>query len=358
MRFRRISTAVAAACAVTALATGIAVSCPTPSRPADVSAIQLQAWLYPGSPGDSQCTAPAEYSDDRVKSGALKPEYWAVSSDGTLRLETTADGLCNGYSPANVRDLKKHSAFQYPTASAMTTGDVRALVSSSTKRSKAVSQLTTLVVNAGLSGVDVDFEDYWSWSTADFANYKTFLRQLASSLHAHGKRLQVDAPAMTEDAPWYDYAQVSAAGVDELAIMAYDDQYDTPAGTRCLPITPFNWLKKVAGYAKSKVPDPSRLVIGLPSYGYSAPAPCDPNAVTGNIQFSVMQQSPGFSRDPATVERRRDPSSGEIRWTSGGVLYDYVDGTAMDRKLAVLADLGVTKVSVWSLGGGNPWFRR
>jgi hypothetical protein len=28
----------------------------------------------------------------------------------------------------------------------------------------------------------------------------------------------------------------------------------------------------------------------------------------------------------------------------------------MNSKLAVLKDLGVTKVSVWSLGGGNPWF--
>ncbi|MEV0186039.1 glycosyl hydrolase family 18 protein [Streptomyces sp. NPDC050625] len=356
MRTRRLSTIVAAAFAVTALATGITVSYPASSSAADASGIQRQAWLYPGSPGESQCTAPAEYRDDRVKSGALKPEYWYINSDGTLHLETTAEGLCNAYSTANVADLKAHSASQYPTVSGMTASDVRALVSSSTKRSNAVSQLTTLITNNGLSGVDVDFEDYWSWSTTDFSNYKKFLQQLASSLHAQGKRLQVDAPAMTEDASFYDYAQVIATGVDELAIMAYDEQYDTPDGARCLPITPYDWLATVTNYAKSKVPDTSRLVMALPSYGYSAPDPCDLNSVNGNIQFSAMKQSPGFSSDPATVERRRDPSSGEIRWTSGGVLYDYVDSTAMDRKLAVLADLGITKVSVWSLGGGNPWF--
>lgn len=108
-------------------------------------------------------------------------------------------------------------------------------------------------------------------------------------------------------------------------------------------------------YAQSKVPDRARLVMGLPSYGYSAPASCDTGAIQGNIPFVQMKTMPGFSSDPATIERRHDPGSGEIRWVSGGTLYDYVDSTALNRKLAVLKNLGVAKVSVWTLGG-NPWF--
>jgi spore germination protein YaaH len=210
---------------------------------------------------------------------------------------------------------------------------------------------------AGLSGVDVDLEDYWSWSTADFTNYKTFLQELATSLHSKEKRLQVDAPAMTEDAAFYDYAAVAATGVDDLVIMAYDEEYDTAKGKACLPIAPYSWLEQVTTYAQSKV-EASKLIMALPSYGYSAPSPCDTDAITGNIHLGDMKQKPAFSADPATVESRRDPSSGEIRWTSNGTLYDYVDQTAMDRKLALLVSLGVTKVSVWTLGGGNPWFTR
>jgi len=351
------------ACTVTTL-----LAC-TASVPADTTAsgssttaasatsgVQLQTWLYPGSTGDSQCSAPSEYADGRVQDGALNPEYWTVGDDGSVTLETTADGLCNTYSAANVADLKAHSANQYPTLSGMTTTAVHALVKSKSTRTAAVTKVTSLVNDAGLSGVDVDLEDYWSWSTVDFTNYKTFLGQLATALHASGKRLQVDAPAMTEDASFYDYASVVATGVDDLVIMAYDEEFDTASGDRCLPISPYDWLKNVTTYAQSKVTDPDHLIIGLPSYGYSAPDPCDLNSVTGNIQFSAMKQSPGFSTDAATIESRRDASSGEIRWVSGGVLYDYVDSVAMDRKLAVLKGLGVTKVSVWSLGGGNPWF--
>ena len=329
---------------------------PAHRSPSVTSGVQLQTWLYPGSPGDSTCTAKSEYHDNRVINGGLNPEYWTVNGDGSVTLETTADGTCNTYSAANVADLKAHSAHQYPTISGMTTADVHALVSSASKRSAAVSQLTSLVSSAGLSGVDVDLEDYWSWSTADFTNYKTFLSQLATAMHAKGKRVQVDAPAMTEDADFYDYAAVAATGVDDVVIMAYDEEFDTPDGDRCLPITPYAWLKDVTTYAQSKVPDHSRLIIGLPSYGISAPDPCNLDAVTGNIQFSDMKKSPGFSTKASTIAARRDPSSGEIRWVSGGTLYDYVDSTALDGKLAVLKSLGVTKVSVWSLGGGNPWF--
>jgi spore germination protein YaaH len=353
-----------AACATAGLVAATATAAPAAkptatSRTATAAAtgVQFQTWLYPGSTGDSTCTAQAEYADNRVLTGALKPEYWAVQHNGSVLLETTADGSCNTFSAANVADLKAHSAYQYPTISGMTTADVHALVSSSTKRSKAVSQLTSLVLDNGLSGVDVDLEDYWSWSPSDFTNYKKFLTQLATSLHAQGKRLLVDAPSMTADASFYDYAQVAATGVDELVIMAYDEEFDTLPGARCLPITPYDWLKQVTTYAQSKVPDHSRLVIGLPSYGYHVPDPCDLNAVTGNIQFSDMRSSPGFSTDPAVIAARRDRSSGEIRWVSGGVLYDYVDSASLTAKLKVLTDLGVTKVSVWSLGGGNPWFK-
>lgn len=363
---RTLVMATAATCAVAAASAAVTVAdagttsahrTAAANRPASTtSGVALETWLYGGSTGDSECTAASEYADNRVLTGALKPEYWSVTSKGTVTLETATSGTCNGYSAADVADLKAHSAYQYPTISGMTTADVHALVSSSSKRSAAVSQLTSLVVSANLSGVDVDLEDYWSWSAADFSNYKTFLGQLATSLHAKGKKLLVDAPAMTADASFYDYAAVSAVGVDELEIMAYDEEFDTASGARCLPITPYAWLKQVTTYAQSKVTDPAKLVIGLPSYGISAPDPCDLNNVTGNIQYSDMKKSPGFSTDPATVAARRDPSSGEIRWVSGGTLYDYVDSTALNAKLAVLKSLGVTKVSVWSLGGGNPWF--
>ncbi|MEY9904844.1 spore germination protein YaaH [Catenulispora sp. MAP12-49] len=315
---------------------------------------QLQAWMYPGTPGsDPACLAQSEYADGRLATGVLKPEFFTISGTrGTVQVES---GQCNEDTPSFVADVKAHSAEQFATVSGMTTADVSALVNSSSKRSAAVTKLVNQINAVGFTGIDVDFEDYWSWNSTTLTNYEKFLKQLATALHASGRKLQVDAPAMVADADFYDLAGVAATGVDEVEIMAYDEEYDSTAGQRCLAITPFAWLTSVTQYAQSKIPNPAQLVIGLPSYGYSAPAACDTSQITGNIPNVTMATMPGYSSDPGTIAARRDSGSGEIRWTSGGMLYDYVDSTAMDRKLAVLQGLGVTKVSVWSLGG-NPWF--
>lgn len=252
-------------------------------------------------------------------------------------------------------DVEAHSAEQYATVSGMTYSDVSALVNSGAKRTAAVNTLVGKIKPTRFTGIDVDLEDYWSWNGTTLANYKTFLRQLASALHANGLKLQVDAPAMVADASWYDLAGVAATGVDAVSIMAYDEEYDSAPGSKCLAITPFDWLTTVTRYAQSKITNPSKLIIGLPSYGYTAPAACDTNQITGNIPNVTMRTMPGYSTNPATIATERDSGSGEIRWIEGGTLYDYVDSTAMDRKLALLQSLGVRKVSVWSLGG-NPWF--
>jgi spore germination protein YaaH len=342
----------APAALVAAYATGAPGKASGPARAA--ASPELQAWMYPGTPGtDPACLAQSEYSDGRLVSGVLKPEFFTISgTNGAVQVES---GQCNEDTPAFVADVKAHSAQQFATVSGMTTADVAALVNSSSKRSAAVSKLVNQINAVGFTGIDVDFEDYWSWNAGTLTNYKKFLKQLATALHASGRKLQVDAPAMVEDAGWYDLAGVAATGVDEIEIMAYDEEYDSTAGGTCLAITPYAWLTSVTRYAQSKVPNAAQLVIGLPSYGYTAPAACDTSKITGNVANVTMRTMPGYSSDPATIAARRDSGSGEIRWVSGGTLYDYVDSVAMDGKLAVLKGLGVTKVSVWCLGG-NPWF--
>ena len=97
------------------------------------------------------------------------------------------------------------------------------------------------------------------------------------------------------------------------------------------------------------------MTVGIPSYGYTTTNCRRVAQVTSNVAYVTMEHAPGFSTDPLVVASRRDPTSGEIRWTVGGTSFDYVDATALDAKLQAVEDLGVTDVSVWSLGG-EPWF--
>jgi spore germination protein YaaH len=311
--------------------------------------------VYPGSTGERTCQAPSEYRDGRLSNGVLKPEYWQVGKDGGLELQSTSTLPCNGFSDANAADVKAHSAAQYVTVSAMDRATVAAIVDNASRRNAAVSQLTEFTHRIGFTGVDIDFEDFWSWSADDERGYETFLAQLAGSLHAAGMRLQVDGPVETGDGDSpFNYTGVIQAGTDQLVIMDYGRMFNTDSG-RCWAISPNDWVRSAVRFAQSKVPDRDRLVIGLPSYGFSAPDPCDTGRIKDSVPVDDIRRQPGYSDDPAVRSARRDAGSGEVRWVDHGTLYDYTDQAGMDAKLAVLRELGVTQVSVWVLGG-NPWF--
>ncbi|MEU4929495.1 glycosyl hydrolase family 18 protein [Streptomyces yokosukanensis] len=360
---RPVRIVLGAALAATAVACLPVADATTPASRAThqqgkAAAPALQAWIYPGSPGEPTCDAVREYRDGRLKNGVLKPEYWDVKSNGTLALQTSDLVPCNGYSAANASDVKAHSAEQYTTVSAMDRATVAALVNSPARRAAAVEQLTALVKRTGFTGVDIDFEDFWSWSAAEEKGYETFLAQLARSLHADGRKLQVDGPAELQDGDSpFSFAKVIKTGVDQLVIMDYGRQFNTDGAEHCWAIAPDKWVRDVVRYAQSQVPDKDKLVIGLPSYGYIAPDPCDTNKVQDTVPLSTISKQPGYSTDPAVVRSRREPGSHEVRWTRGGRIYDYTDRAGMDAKLSFFKGLGVTHVSVWALGG-NPWFSR
>jgi spore germination protein YaaH len=132
--------------------------------------------------------------------------------------------------------------------------------------------------------------------------------------------------------------------------MAYDNEY----ASACAPITPYAWLQQVVAYSQSQVPA-SDLTVGLPAYGYTTTSCTKVKHISSNVPFVTMEDESGFPTTPQAIESLRDPSSGEIRWQSNGVFHDYVDATALNAKLQVVENMGVSDISVWSLGG-EPWF--
>jgi spore germination protein YaaH len=311
--------------------------------------------VYPGATGEPTCQAPAEYGDGRLRDGVLKAEYWQVSRAGALVLQGAGILPCNGFSDTNAADIKAHSAAQYVTVSAMDRPTVAALVNDPGHRAAAVSELTRFTQRIGFTGVDIDFEDFWNWSQEDERGYEAFTSELARSLHSAGLRLQIDGPVETTDGDSpFNYTALMRAGADQLVVMDYGRMFNTTDGA-CWAISPHDWVRAGVRFAQSKVTNPDQLVIGLPSYGFTAPDPCDTGKIKDSVPVADIRQQAGYSDDPATVAARRDADSGEVRWTDHGTLHDYTDQAGMDAKLAVLQDLGVTHVSVWVLGG-NPWF--
>jgi hypothetical protein len=320
---------------------GVASATPLPQT--------LEAWIYPSSVGQPACAVPGELSALSADPIAvLKPEYLTVNGRGKIAIETAETLPCNGFSAANVAAVRAAAHRVYVTISSGTRS-TKALLANTNRRTAAVSAIATFVASNGLNGVDLDFEPN-TWSESMWSAYMAFVSTLARSMSPVGRTVEVDLdPFVTTPTDAERYGNVAAAGA-HLVVMAYDHEYDAP----CVPISPYSWLQQVVTYAQSQVPA-ADLTIGIPSYGYTTTNCKRVAHVTSNVAYVTLQGEPGFPTTPAAVEALRDPNSGEIRWSSNGVFHDFVDSTALNDKLQVVENLGISDVSVWSLGG-EPWF--
>jgi spore germination protein YaaH len=228
--------------------------------------------------------------------------------------------------------------------------------------SAMVTNETTLVANAvklakgGFTGINIDFESlaYSSNVADDRKAYTSFIKDLGAALHAAGLQLVISVPAKSNDASnntWtypYDFAALGPA-VDLIQVMTYDES--GPGWSAPGPVSGFDWTKAAMAYAASLV-TPSKLLIGLPAYGYDWDVTA---SKSGNVGTAVAWT--GFAALLAT--------SGAVQHWDATSLSPYVDYTAQDghqheawyentqsieAKTALVGQYGLAGVSMWALG--------
>lgn len=305
------------------------------------AATEVMAWLYPGAPA---CLASTEISDGR-KINVLKAEYFTVTDTGALTLLPEAVAGCNGYSEKNIALLKQFSTSQYVTVSANFAGAMELFLKGNT--SEAVNTLVSFTTTHQLTGVELDYEDFGSWSGEQYTLYKEFVTLLGEELHAHGKKLIIDGPAISSSVEegWFvwRYQDFTALPVDQIVVMAYDHQYDEGVGSA---ISPFAWMENVISWTLKKYPDKSKIVVGLPSYGY--------RGVEGT-QKVIIETHEQIAKENGFSTATRDPLSGEMTWLTGTTRFFYQDGESLRQKQVLVEKLGIPSISIWHLGG-NLWF--
>jgi spore germination protein YaaH len=321
----------------TAASTYVATASPT-----QLSNMKVMAWIYPGNPA---CAASTEYADGR-RVDVLKAEFFSISG-GILTLLDATNTRCNGYSPATISRLKQYSSEQYTTVSSASANDMETFfVSALGASSTDIARLVNFTVDNGLTGIELDFEDFSSWSPQAYSNYKQFVSVLGNALHAEGKKLMIDGPAVSNatEEKWFlwRYADFVDLPVDTIVVMAYDYQYDYGAGS---PVAPLDWIRNVITWTATKYPK-EKLAIGLPSYGYQGPK--------GSYRITILTYEQ-IRKKTGFATAKRDPRSGEMTWQSGSTVFFYQDSESLRQKRDVAASLGITSISIWHLGG-NQWF--
>lgn len=298
----------------------------------------VMAWWYPGAPA---CAAIEDAK--KVQFDVLKPEYFAIREGGEFEFMTTDRYICNGYSEENVAQVRDLSKEQFVMISSSYAQDMKKFLTQDEIDGRYTNQIVEFVTDADFTGAELDFEDYGGWTPDIYALYKSFVTRLGTALHAEGRQLMIDLPPVRNEAEerWYTFRldELEKLPIDYIVIMGYDYQFDHGVGE---PISPLDWLKEVILFTRNKIQDDSKIVIGLPTYGYIG------DKQTQKIQIVTREQA---SKEYLYDKAERDGRSSELIAESNKEVLVYQDEVSLNAKMEIVREAGIDKVSIWHLGG-------
>jgi len=305
---------------------------------------KYHAWIYPGAPATN---ASNEYKVNKID--VLRVEYFTINENGGLDmlLENPRDleGTCNAFSQHNIADIKAYSSEQLVTISC---GNIESLRKLFTTPTHVIRTLNAFVNQWNLTGIDIDFEGIGSWTNVDYTSFKQFIKQLGDLLHIYHKKLAVCTPVWSNVPPnrlppfQFNYNDFISLPIDYVTPMIYDYQFDMGAGT---PVQPIAWVKEWIQFLLPLF-GKDKLVIGIPSYGYTG--------TLGLWDIKIQTKEQIIAAGKYDVNKRSVDDM-EIINIVGNKVWVSNDTISLRAKRTTCEKLGITQLSVWHLGG-NSWF--
>lgn len=305
-------------------------------QPAGAAAARkVSAWLVPWDTARGY----KAFTDNADLYSDLSPFWYEMRTDGTI---ATYEG---GGDSSIVSGARSHGVAVLPTiTNNFDPARVHTMLATPTSRAAHIKALVDLTVAKSFDGIDIDYE---SLQASDRTLFSTFVSELASSLHAQGKKLSVTVhPKTSEPGTWdgpqaQDYAAIGRVS-DRVRIMAYDYHWATSAAGA---VAPLSWVDQVAAFAASVIP-PAKVQLGIPLYGYDW---------VGSTGTGVTFEEANSRRAAAGAARQWSSadSSPWFSYTSGGATHEvwYEDAQSVAAKLAVVDKYGLAGAAFWRLGG-------
>jgi len=316
----------------------------------------LQGWTFPDGANVNTDIAANRFH-------TIKPIWYEVDAAGgdigTLDQRTVAGYGAFGYNASNTELIKQYSTEQFVTVSG-NHPEIHTLTGSSTLVTTEIAELIAFATSTGFTGIELDWEGFADWTAQNTTDYINFVTQLSNEAHKYGLKTMIYLPPIWNSAAnsesgsgdeWdsansdgyyeLEYEDFENVPVDYIVIAVYDYQFDYGAGR---PNAPLKWQDEIISYAKRKISDHDRLIIGIPAAGYGG--------ATGGFSFTAYTYASstvlaGFSG--AT----RDTESGELTWTNGGNSYFVCDDTCINTKRERVEREGINRVSLWHIGNNK-----
>jgi spore germination protein len=228
-------------------------------------------------------------------------------------------------------------------------------------REQIIDQLVTLVETNNWDGIHIDFE---AVNASDAELITQFQKELSEELWPRDRLVTQAVIARVSDAPsvWggaYDYAELAKYN-DYIVIMAYDF---TPQGaTRPYAIAPEYWVRNVARYSSSRIPE-EKVLLGVPFYGYDWRLKDDDSGQTDGTARAMRHSDTMALQDKDDIEFHWDDNA-KTPWATytdddgseREVWYEDVD--SLRYKLDVMIDYDLGGMAAWRLGQEDPgvWY--
>ena len=229
----------------------------------------------------------------------------------------------------------------------------RAVLADAAIRAATIDRYLAVIRQGGFAGAMVDFENMYP---QDRNLYTQFIAELGRRLRPLGLVIAIAvAPKWADypNAPWvgaFDYAALGQL-VDFIYIMTYEWGWvGGPPG----PVAPVNLVRRVLEYATGLIP-PSRVMQGIPLYGYDWPLPDTPETLAATVdpqQALVLAATYGaaIAYDPVaqapTFTYRDAAGRGHEVW--------FEDARSIQAKYQATRDFNLMGAGFWQLFNDFP----
>ena len=234
---------------------------------------------------------------------------------------------------------------------------VTSFLNNAAARQAAINNIADLITNYGLEGANIDFE-FVTGSVRD--SFNLFINGLSSALwnHLQGrKELYIASIAVPEWYPGYDIAYL-ADHTDGLFIMAYDFHWSgsSVAGpvSPCVPSSfwgQYCAAKSIGSY-KADGAGGSKIILGLPYYGYDWPTVSSDmgSATTGTgsavIYYYAFQNANTYGYLWDSYSQTPWYRYYSVQWHQCW----YDDSVSLDIKFGMVNDSLLQGAGCWALG--------
>lgn len=290
--------------------------------------------------------------------------YDLISHLAWFCLTMNADGNitnANGWPWNDLINLAhSHDVKVIVTVTLFDNDDIATLLSSATRRQNAIDNLISWVSTGNADGVNIDFESVPSGSSA---NFNTFINDLTTAFHDQipGSEVSIAMPSVD----WwnsYDYGYLNDH-CDGLMIMAYG--YYWSGSSHAGPISPLHsgfasWYisRTIEDYLSETGNDASKLMLGLPWYGYDWPVSgTAAGAATTGTGSAIFYSSAEAEAQSFGKHYSSQAPAAWYNYTSSTphqVWYD--DSSSLVAKYDYAAEMDLMGIGIWALGydGGRP----